>query len=116
MLPIPYYLVNTYYVPGLTLGAYEMFMKALGGQEILILPSFEMHESSSHNNPVRQASWLSPPLMMETMKLSLRDVVCPSADENPVTQKVYKPKSSEPNSGGPSLISPALSESISDLE
>lgn len=67
-------------------------------------------------NPVKQAGWLSPPLMMETMNLSLREVVCPSDDEKAVIQQIYRPKSSDPNSSGLSIITPAPSESVSDLE
>lgn len=58
-----------------------------------------------HDNPVRQAGWISLPLIMEPMKLRLKEVVCPSDDKKSVTQQIYRPKSSGSNSSALSVIS-----------
>lgn len=112
VLSIFYYLVNTYYMPGLMLGACEAL--STGAQEILIffLPLRCLNLFNPHNNPVRQAGWILPPFIMETMKLRPKDV-CPSDDKNSVAQQAYRHKSSDPNTSALS-ITPQLPLKLSE--
>lgn len=64
-----------------------------------------MNLFNPHDNPVRQADWISSPLIMETRKLRLKEVVCPKDDKNSVTRQVYRPKSSDLHSSTHSNIS-----------
>lgn len=49
---------------------------------ILFLPLRCVNLFNHQNNPVKQAGWTPPPMIMMTTKLRLKEVLCPSDDKN----------------------------------